>query len=112
MTTETTKMVRLTTEAETIAKQYGHTVSAGIVNMSKQIHPVEALLVDNNVNNVNITGKQTVTGSNSQSANQRWLEKSQVAVDGSIRLGDVSEKEYWKKMKIELDAIIQTYAGR
>ena len=62
--------------------------------------------------NVTTSTKDTVTISNTQSANQRWLEKSQVAVDGSIRLGDVSEKEYWKKMKIELDAIIQTYAGR
>lgn len=102
----TTKMVRLTTEAEEIAKRYGHTVSAGIVNMSKQIHPVETLMVDNTV-------AATTKGPISKaSATYCWIKKSQLAADGGLRLGDVSEDVFWKRMKAELDGVIQSYSGR
>jgi hypothetical protein len=59
-------------------------------------------------------GPKTVahtSGSAAVPARDRWLAKSQVAPDGGLKMCDVSENEFWKRMKRELDTTIQGFGG-
>jgi hypothetical protein len=42
---------------------------------------------------------------------EKWKLKSEVAADGGIRMGDISEKEFWKRMKVELDSFVDKAKG-
>jgi hypothetical protein len=45
---------------------------------------------------------------------QDWVQKSASALSntGGLSIGAVDEKEYWKKMRAEMDALIVSHAGR
>lgn len=111
-----TKNVRIGVDAEKIALIYGSSVSKGIVEMERIIQKFntgqayrDLLLhpIDKSPERFSSDCCSTVC-----TPTEKWLAKSQVAPDGGLRMCDVSENGFWKRMKSELDTTIQSYAGR
>lgn len=89
-----TKLVRISTVAEGIALQYSSSVSKGIIEMNSRI------------------GKPMVNVPSVQ-PKQNWIEKSEAALStsGDANIGSMSQKEFWKRLKLENDSIVTAGKG-
>ena len=101
-----TKLVRITTNAEAVALQYSSSVSKGIIEMHSRMGKPT----------VNVPVNQMTTQYAQQVPEKKlnWIEKSEAAlsVTGGVKIGEMSEKEFWKKMSTTITASLEPMVGK